>query len=401
MSLKTTMPKTKRESGCLALFALPFAVAGIGIGLWLGSDILAQRRMRNWQETSAKILRAELKTNWDSEGTTHETCRAEYTYQFGGRQYTGSRVSICNGNDESGSYQYYQLSEYQKSGNSFPCYVNPDNPAESVIFRDLRWDAIVGKGLGAFMFGSAGGWMLIVALLAYRKASGRIAMAALHPNEPWLCRRQWADGRITSSNAATAVGLLAFAIFWNVISWSVLFLVLDMPRRDGPVVLLSILFPAVGLGLLFWVGILFLRWHKYGRSVFEMAAVPAVIGGQLAGVIRTAAKIEPEEGVRLTLNCIQQTTTKGEEYDAISEKTVWRSEQIVACSMSEDDPERSAISVLFEIPRRCSPTDETDVKNQTIWRLNVSAKTPGLDYSASFEVPVFKPRGEVKEVETC
>ena len=37
--------------------------------------------------------------------------------------------------------------------------------------------------------------------------------------------------------------------------------------------------------------------------MFQMASVPGVIGGQLAGAIVTSAKIRPEDGFHVTLKC--------------------------------------------------------------------------------------------------
>jgi len=58
--------------------------------------------------------------------------------------------------------------------------------------------------------------------------------------------------------------------------------------------------------------------------------------------------------------------------------------------MLPHDPRQSAVPVLFQIPYDCQATDETDASCQTTWRLAVSAKTPGLNFLTSFEVPVFK-----------
>ena len=58
--------------------------------------------------------------------------------------------------------------------------------------------------------------------------------------------------------------------------------------------------------------------------------------------------------------------------------------------MLQRDVDHSAIPVLFQIPYECRPTDERDLDNMLIWRLEVTAKTPGIDYRAEFEVPVFK-----------
>jgi hypothetical protein len=46
--------------------------------------------------------------------------------------------------------------------------------------------------------------------------------------------------------------------------------------------------------------------------------------------------------------------------------------------------------VEFQIPSDCEPSDERNPNDRTLWRLTASAKVPGIDYSATFEVPVFK-----------
>jgi hypothetical protein len=48
------------------------------------------------------------------------------------------------------------------------------------------------------------------------------------------------------------------------------------------------------------------------------------------------------------------------------------------------------IPIQIGIPADALPTDETSLQSQTIWRLNVDAEVPGVDFSAKFEVPVFR-----------
>ncbi len=185
--------------------------------------------------------------------------------------------------------------------------------------------------------------------------------------------------------------LFVCTLYWNLISVPLL-VVFPRDALDkgdwAPLLLLG--FPAVGLILILAVAVVVLRWRKYGQSVFEMASLPGVIGGQLAGVIRVSKKVEPEESFRLALNCVNRVVTHSGDSDNISENVLWQDEQLIAHELSQSDPEQSAIPVLFQIPYECRPSDETEANDKIIWRLGVSAKTPGLDYSAKFEVPVFK-----------
>jgi hypothetical protein len=82
----------KKGFGCLILFALPFAAVGVGAGAWLGWTVIAHLQMRGWEEVPAKIVRADLVINKGKTAIYEVT--AEYTYQYGGKQYAGKRVSL-------------------------------------------------------------------------------------------------------------------------------------------------------------------------------------------------------------------------------------------------------------------------------------------------------------------
>jgi hypothetical protein len=393
MLTKRSPAGAKTGSGCLIVCALPVAAIGVGMGLWLFSSLIAHGRMQRWQETPARIVWAKLESHSGSEGGTTYEATAEYTYQYAGKQYTARRIGILGGGDNIGSYQedvYRQLSEHQKSGRPFPCYVNPDDPTEAILFRDLRWGMIGFQAVFAAVFGGAGLGMLILDIVGVRKAKVEGALAAQHPGEPWLCKTAWADGRIKSSTAVMTVFLIVFAFFWNLISTPIAIGLLHEQGKNGPWIYLAFTFPAVGVVLVFSAVVSVLRWRKYHGSVFEMASVPGVIGGQLAGVIRVPVKVAPEEGFRLTLNCVCRVTTSSGRSSNTSESVIWQDEQVIAHEILESDPERSAIPVLFQIPYECHPTDETEANRQVLWRLNVSARTPGLDFASSFEAPVFK-----------
>ena len=209
-------------------------------------------------------------------------------------------------------------------------------------------------------------------------------------DEPWLKKKAWADGQIRS--AGTIGGLLFFTTLWCLISFPVGWLVLrgtDLRTADWGH-RLAMIFPAIGVVLLVCTLVAFLRWRKYGRSVFEMASMPGVIGGQVAGVIRTAVKIEPEDAYRIRLGCINVTTRSSGSKKNISRSLIWQDEMVVTQDLMAAGGEQSAIPVLFQIPYDCRPCDDSDRSSIVEWNLEVGAKTRGLDYVARFDVPVFK-----------
>ena len=240
-------------------------------------------------------------------------------------------------------------------------------------------------------FGGAGLGLLIGGFIAHRKQRAEAALAAAHPESPWMWKADWAAGRIVSSSKATMLAALAMAFFWNAIS-SPLWFVLpgEIIDKGNRMALLGLFFPAVGLTFVGWATLCILRWRKFGQSVLRMASVPGVIGGRLAGVIQTSAKVRPEDGFHLLLRCVRRVTTGGGEHRSTSDTILWEDERIVTRELLEDQAELSAIPVEFPIPYDCRPSDERNPDDQTLWRLTTMAAVPGMDYAATFTVPVFK-----------
>jgi hypothetical protein len=227
-----------------------------------------------------------------------------------------------------------------------------------------------------------------------RKRRRDASLAAAQPEEPWLRKAAWASGRIPDSSNKTMWGHIMFALVWNMLSAPLGFNIPEMRGElgDGMAFVLLVAFPGTGLALAVMAIVAVMRQRKYGRSVFEMASVPGVIGGQLAGVIHTTAKVRPEDGFRIKLSCIHCVPSHGKN-SGISRNLLWSDEQTIGRELLQDDAEHSAIPVLFAIPYECRPTDAGDEANSrstTCWELEVTAKTPGLDYHATFEAPVFK-----------
>jgi hypothetical protein len=151
-----------------------------------------------------------------------------------------------------------------------------------------------------------------------------------------------------------------------------------------------LIFPAVGLGLVVWAVRNIITWRKFGESRFEMAATPGVIGGSLGGAIRLPVHIQPEDGFHLTLTCVNRVTTGSGDSSSTRENVLWQDTRVMKRELLARDRSQSAIPVLFGIPYDSRATDDSDSSNEVLWRLEVKAAVPGIDYHARFDVPVFR-----------
>jgi hypothetical protein len=380
--------------GCLMLFALPFAAVGVFMGGLTARTLWKASAMRGWDEMPATILTAELETRRGSDSTTYEAV-ATYRYEVDGQTHTGSRVSIHSGADNVGSFHqdtHNRLRRHLETGQPTVCYVNPRNPEDAVLDRSVRWGMISFFLVFALVFGGVGIGLIVGAAIGMKRVKKEKVQQAEHPESPWLWNPEWAVGTMRSSNKAEMVASIAFASFWNVISWPIAVMVLLDPEVPGQNkgALVVLLFPLVGLGLAIWALRTIMRRFKFGESRFEMASVPGVVGGSLAGIVHIPVHIQPEDGFHLSLNCVHQYTTGSGKNRSTRRDVLWEDSHVVTHEMLEHDFTRSAVPVLFGIPYECRPTDTAKSDDQIKWELKVTAAVPGIDYSATFPVPVFK-----------
>ncbi|MCP4642029.1 MAG: DUF3592 domain-containing protein [bacterium] len=392
---RLTVGKTSKGGvGCLVLFGLPFAGVGVFMACLTVSTLWTWSAMRSWDEVPAHVQHTNLNVDSGDDGSTYN-CVASYTYEYQGRAYTGTRVAISRSSDNIGSFHqnaHRELSHHRDSGQPFRCYVDPDDPSQAVLYRDLRWEMLLLYSVFVVTFGGFGFGAMGAAVYGGRKVREAGQLQKRHVDEPWRWKPEWATGEIRSSTRATLFASIVFTIFWNAIAFPIGTIIVREAVFEGGDnrALLVLIFPAIGLLMVAWVLLQIARWRKFGNSLFKMAEVPGVIGGKLSGVIEVPAKVRPEDGFHLTLSCINEVTSGSGKNRSTRENVLWQDTCVMARELAERDPTRSAIPVAFGIPYDSRECDESDSDNEILWRLEVKASVSGADYHAQFEVPVFK-----------
>jgi hypothetical protein len=249
-------------------------------------------------------------------------------------------------------------------------------------------------GLFGLVFGGAGSGVLATGVMGRREATRRALAAERHPAEPWLWRADWAAGSIEDTGRRSQYVLWAFAGLWNLIAWPSGVLAVRAALEQGNrLAWIGLVFPVVGVGLLVAAIRATIRERKFGVSVLELSTRPGVVGHGLAGTVRAGCDLLPTGGFVATLSCVNVRTTGSGKNRSTTETIRWQDQETPPGQRTTRSAGRgieTTIPVRFRIPADVAPSDDANPDDRTVWRLEVTAAVPGVDYDAVFEVPVFR-----------
>ncbi len=374
-----------KASGCGVLFLAPFFLVGCVTAFLAGRHVVTSLQMHAWPVVDATVLKTDLERVSDGESTSWEIS-AEYEYVYAGQKYTATRVGIDDNVGLGGTLKQRArlLREARQAGRPIPCRVNPNAPAEAILFPAIQWEQLFLLGIFGFVFGGFGAGGYVFLWYTRRKTAEQQRLKSEFPDQPWAWRPDWNRGVIGAGSRTTMISLCCFAAVWNAISAAIPFMLFEEWARGNKLILIALLFPLVGAGLAIAAIRATLLWLKYGRCEFVMRSVPGILGGKLVGAIRIPQPLEFQDRVKLTLTCLRHS--ENGEGESSSETILWQSEHPIGRDEIQIG-RQTLLLVVFTIPFTCRPTDEeTGIQ----WRLEASAPTPGLDLNVQFEVPVFK-----------
>ncbi|NBC19276.1 MAG: hypothetical protein GVY18_18375 [Bacteroidetes bacterium] len=210
--------------------------------------------------------------------------------------------------------------------------------------------------------------------------------------EQWADRPDWVEGRIVDQHARGGTTRYVGAVVWTVFALALIggF----MLWGDPPWLLLAL--PAGVALVLIVLGVRdYLRQRKFGASYFQMDATPAVLGERLTGTVETGvlARNGPDDGFTVRLACRDRYEERDSDGDRhLRVTTLWESEpQQVRPRTAPGLPRRLDVPVALDLPADAPPTTLGSRSEGIVWDLTVSADVPGLDYGATFRLPVVPP----------
>ena len=120
-------------------------------------------------------------------GSENQT-EARYRYRRNGVTYQGDRVYVASLNDNIGSYHpdlLARLKSQQRTGEPVDVWVNPIDPQQAVIDRDMRW------GLFALMTGFCSIFIFIGLLISYVSMTAKNDAGGFKRPSLSTLRKEW------------------------------------------------------------------------------------------------------------------------------------------------------------------------------------------------------------------
>jgi len=380
----------------LFLFALPF----FGVGVWMlfaiSSDVFDAWQMRDWVSAEAQLSKAGYETHSGDGSDTYEAF-AVYSYRFDGQIYSNDRIGLTDGADNIGDYQTDTgrwLSSSQSRGESINIYVNPSDPQDSVIVRDLRWGMIGFRAIFVFIFGGVGLGLIILVL---RAPKDKEVMASAFVKQPWLLNADWQTRTIRSSSKLSMYFTWGFAAFWNLISAPLPFIMhREIIEKENYVALIAVLFPLIGIGLIVWAIRRTLEWKRFGAAPVALDPFPGAIGGNVGGMIDIRQPFASSAAFRLTLTSIYSYMSGSGDSRSRSESAKWQDSQV---AHAQSGPTGTRLMFRFNVPKDLQESDAArEGSEYFLWRLNVRADLEGVDFDRDYEIPVYATGEESSQI---
>ncbi len=365
-------------------FGLIFFAAGMTVGVFGVKQLYGWIASGSWDQVPMTIISADLEVSHSDDSTTYEAV-AEYRYQYNGQEFTGDRVSFASGSDNIGSFHqdtHALLREYV-NGEPFLGYVNPEHPEKSVLIRKMRWGLFAFTMLFPILFGGIGFGIMAFTVVGGRSIKKEEKFKKENPDREWQAVKKWQSNRLECNNKGMMWFTVFFATFWCLVSSPIIFIVPEeVIDKQNYAALLGLIFPLVGIGLAIWAVRSITRWRKFGRSVFIMEPFPAHPGGIVSGTLELQTPLQTDE-LTVTLSCIRKVTTGSGKNRSTREHFLWQDDQTITIA-----PGQKRYEFGFRINSDARLSDDSNSSDVLLWRIDCSARVPGVDFGASFEVPV-------------
>lgn len=162
-SLDRRASLSKRGRVVQTLFFLSFFCTGLGVGyFWFLPAAVQYFQSDSWLEVPCTVQSSRVQSHDSDDGTTYSV-DIVYAYSVQGKEYRSGRYTFLGGSSSGYAGKAAIVRQYPE-GKQTTCYINPHNPAEAVLNREVGADLLF--GLIPLVFMAVG---LIGAIYSIRK----------------------------------------------------------------------------------------------------------------------------------------------------------------------------------------------------------------------------------------
>ncbi len=367
-------------TGCGVLFLMPFAAVGIGAAMMMAWHVWSYWVAQSWIERPCDIVRVEAVRGGKGGSWRVD---ADYRYEFNNQPFTGNRVWFGSGSDNIGRFQQQVLDElntHRLQRRPFRCFVNPNDPSASVLYRDIRFEMLAFEFIFVLVFGGVGVGGLFGLIYVIRKTRRMNDARELRPTEPWT----WDEATLAGAFRPFPrwIGVVIFAVFWNILTWTILTPVLMGVFQQGPSLeWLAIAFPVVGL-VAAWRAILAVHQRlRFGVPPLTVRPWPLFVGQPIEATIDFLVERPASPELVFELTVIRKSTGEGDSDTILYRETV---------TIPNIDTGSSAhFESSANLPRTALLNDETTELKAT-WQIKVTGSEGSSDFKAKYELTIFQ-----------
>ena len=204
-------------------------------------------------------------------------------------------------------------------------------------------------------------------------------------NAPWFQRTEWADNHIACSQKLQFWFAWIFAVFWNLISTPLVFVLPGEIIGGNYPALIGLLFPLVGIGLVIWAIRVTREWRTFGTVFLQLDPFPGAIGAQVGGSLDLHLPYDPARHFQVTLNCLYSYVSGSGKNRSTREKLVWQTEGI-ATQISRSHGIR--LEFLFDVPHNLPASEPHNLPYHS-WRVDIKCADPAVGFARQFVIPVY------------
>ncbi|MCM8533522.1 MAG: hypothetical protein NE330_20310, partial [Lentisphaeraceae bacterium] len=142
---------------------------------------------------------------------------------------------------------------------------------------------------------------------------------------------------------------------------------------------------AFGLFFLYFYLKSVFKYKKFGQSHLQLKTLPGRLGQDFQGEVHAPHFLKPEGNLHLTIDC------KRHYYVGSRDSRKSKTDLLFKDDFSIDPKEASSQHDAFIIPVTFSiPADKPESDESIFWTLHIYASTPGLDWSETYKIPIYK-----------